>query len=91
MSVNVTYLVIKVFLRGKTALILDSQESVLRLGIWMKMQFYQRIVLGQLDIQLQMMAFNSSLHKQKLTKNGSATTVWVQIIKLIEENTGMSS
>ena len=33
MSVNVTYLVIKVFLRGKTALILDSQESVLRLGI----------------------------------------------------------
>lgn len=33
MSVNMTYLVIKVFLRGKTAaLILDFQESVLRLG-----------------------------------------------------------
>ena len=33
MSVNMTYLVIKVFLRGKTALIVDFQESVLRLGI----------------------------------------------------------
>ena len=43
-----------------------------------------------IGIQLQMMAFNSSLHKQKLTKTGSATSIWAQIIKLLEENIGIS-
>ena len=63
MSVNMTPLVNKVLLRDITALILDPLISVLRpwFCIWIKMHSHQQIVLGQLDIHLQIMTLGSYL------------------------------